>query len=272
MGRAPVGRAKKSLGQHFLQDYGIIHRIIKEAAISPEDTVIEIGPGEGCLTFPLALAARRVIAIELDASLVGPLRERGIGYPALEVICADALTYPLETIAGPFKVVANIPYYITTPLLFHLLEYRDRIASMILMVQREVAERMAAFPGGKDYGLLSVTTQFHVRTEICFPVPREAFFPVPEVESAVVRLVPHASPPVSLRDEAFFFQLVRTAFSHRRKTLPNALHSPPHFSRDAVRRALDRMDIDPRRRPETLSLPEWGKLSDILFEFRHETC
>ncbi|MBI5197804.1 MAG: ribosomal RNA small subunit methyltransferase A [Nitrospirae bacterium] len=260
-------RPKKSLGQHFLRDREMVGRILRTARIDADDTIVEIGPGEGCLTFPMAEQASSLIAIELDEGLCASLASKGTSYPNLEIVHGDALTFPYETVPSPFKVVANIPYYITTPLLFRLLEHRDRISTMTIMVQKEVAERITAQPGGKDYGVLSITVQFLSSPEIRFVVPRWAFFPPPKVDSAVLFLTPRPQPAVAVRDSRYFREIVKQAFSHRRKVISNALPSSL-CSKEEVQKALGKAGIDPKRRPETLSLEEWGLLSDILFEFK----
>jgi 16S rRNA (adenine1518-N6/adenine1519-N6)-dimethyltransferase len=264
-------RPKKSLGQHFLKDRAVVERILRVAEIDPRDTVVEIGPGEGSLTFSLAERAAQVVAVELDPDLYRSLLEKGRDYPHLRLVQADAMKFPFGEIPAPFKVVANLPYYITTPVLFRLLSFREKIQSLTLMIQKEVADRMVASPGGKEFGVLSITVQFYTQPKLCFTVSRDAFFPKPNVESAVVLLIPRAAPPVSVRDTAFFIDLVRTAFTHRRKVLANALRSTP-FPREQIHEALHRAGVAPDRRPETLSLEEWGAVSDILFEFKRGSC
>ncbi|MBI4715579.1 MAG: ribosomal RNA small subunit methyltransferase A [Nitrospirae bacterium] len=263
--------AKKRLGQHFLHDRAVVARILQAADVGPGDTVLEIGPGRGILTFPLVERGARVFAVEVDPDLCADLRERGKDFPALRILQGDALAYPLEEIPAPFKVVANLPYNVGIPLLFRLLTLRDRVVSMTLMLQKEVIDRMTASPGGKDWGVLSAAVQFHTTAGLCFIVSRRAFTPPPRVDSAVVHLVPRAVPAAPVRDADFMMGLVRSAFSHRRKTLPNALSSHP-TPKPAILDALREAGIDPRRRPETLTLAEWGRLADILFEFNRGSC
>jgi len=250
---------KKHLGQNFLFDPLILDNIIKASGLSGEDTVVEIGPGPGRLTRKLAEIVKRLIAIELDPELYERLKGDFIAYSNVEIIHADALKFPFETI-GKFKVVANIPYYITTPIIFRLLEAREYLQSMTLTTQKEVAERIAAEPGGKDYGVLTIMIQYFAQAELMFIIPKEAFRPVPKVDSAVVHMKILERPSVMVRDEKMFFRLVRTAFSQRRKTLSNSLKGIS----DNIKDVLLQSGIDPQRRPETLSLEEFARLSDFL--------
>jgi 16S rRNA (adenine1518-N6/adenine1519-N6)-dimethyltransferase len=255
--------SKRHLGQNFLFDPSILNRMIQAARLSPEDTVVEIGPGHGRLTALLAARVKRVIAIELDPSLYERLRGTLSAYDNIEVVHSDALKYPYDTLDA-FKVVANIPYYITTPIIFRLFEHRDRISSITVTVQREVARRMVAGPGGKDYGVLSLMVQYYGKAKMEFVVPRGAFRPVPKVDSAVVHIELYEKPPVDVRDERFFFRVIKTAFSQRRKMLLNGLKS---VSGD-IRERLVLAGIDPARRPETLSMEEFARLSDELLSTR----
>jgi len=251
--------SRRRLGQNFLFDPSILNRMIETARLSPEDTVVEIGPGHGRLTAMLAAHVKRVIAIELDATLYERLRETLLAYDNIEVVHADALHYPYDTL-DTFKVVANIPYYITTPLIFRLFEHRNRLSSITVTVQREVARRIVAGPGGRDYGVLSLMVQYYGQPKLEFIVPRGAFRPVPKVDSAVVHIELHENPPVVVRDERFFFRVIKTAFSQRRKMLLNALKP---ISGD-IKERLVFAGIDPTRRPETLSMEEFARLSDEL--------
>ena len=251
--------SKRPLGQNFLFDPSILSRMIQAARLSPGDTVVEIGPGHGRLTAMLAEQAKMVIAIELDAKLYERLRETLSAYDNIEVVHSDALKYPYETLDA-FKVVANIPYYITTPIIFKLFEHRNRLTSITVTVQREVARRIAAGPGGKDYGVLSLMVQYYGQPKLEFIVPRGAFRPVPKVDSAVVRIELYEKPPLVVRDERFFFRVIKTAFSQRRKMLLNALKP---LSGD-IKERLILAGIDPARRAETLSMEEFARLSDEL--------
>jgi len=250
---------KKHLGQNFLFDPSILSRIIHAAGLSEEDTVVEIGPGPGSLTRMLAEKVKRLIAIELDPELYRRLKGDFIAYNNVEIIYGDALKFPYETF-GEFRVVANIPYYITTPIIFRLLDAKEFLRSMTLTIQREVAERIVARPGGKDYGVLSIMIQYYASPELRFIIPKEAFRPVPKVDSAVVHMKILEHPSVAVKDEKMLFRLVKTAFSQRRKTLSNSLKSLGGDMKEVMLSA----GIDPQRRPETLSIEEFARLSDAL--------
>lgn len=251
--------AKKHLGQNFLFDPSILTRIVEAAGITAADTVVEIGPGHGSLTKLLARTARKVIAIELDPELYQKLSEDPLLPNNVTLVFNDALKYRYEELES-FKVVANIPYYITTPLIFRLLDAKKHITSMTFTIQREVAERIVASPGTKDYGALSIGVQFYATPRIEFIVPRGAFRPIPKVDSAVVHIQILDKPRVEVRDEKLFFKIVKTAFAQRRKTLSNALKP---LSKD-IREMLAEAGIDPIRRAETLSIEEFAKLADHL--------
>lgn len=250
---------RRRLGQHFLSDPVILGRIVESARLLPDALVVEIGPGPGRLTRMLCERVRRVIAIELDARLYERLKRDLAGFGNLELVYGDALEYAYENLPE-FSVVANIPYYITTPILFRLIAARKNLKSMTLTVQREVADRIVAKPGGKDYGVLTLTVQYSMIPELCFTVPKEAFRPIPKVDSAVVRLVTRAIPPVSVADEELFFRIIRTAFSQRRKMIVNALKG----IRGDAKKWLERAGIGPVRRPETLSIEEYARLANVL--------
>jgi 16S rRNA (adenine1518-N6/adenine1519-N6)-dimethyltransferase len=250
---------KKHLGQHFLIDPFINERIINSAQLMPEDLVVEIGPGPGKLTQKLCERARKVIAIELDNRLYARLTAELAGYENIELIHGDALKYPFETLPE-FIVVANIPYYITTPIIFRLIAAKKSLKSMTLTIQKEVAERIVATPGGKDYGVLSLMVQYHADPALQFIVPKEAFRPVPKVDSAVIRIQILEKPSVDVQDEKMFFRIIRTAFSQRRKMLSNTLKS----IRSDAKAWLTEAGIDPQRRPETVSIGEFARLSDMV--------
>ncbi|MDP2168738.1 MAG: 16S rRNA (adenine(1518)-N(6)/adenine(1519)-N(6))-dimethyltransferase RsmA [Thermodesulfovibrionales bacterium] len=254
--------AKKHLSQNFLYDPSILGRIIQAAGLLPDDTVVEIGPGPGRLTMMLASVVKEVIAIEFDRKLYEDLNAR-TGLPGnIRLIQGDALKYPYGELEK-FKVVSNIPYHITTPLIFRLLEHGKNLISMTLTVQKEVAERIVAVPGGKDYGVLSIMLQYHAGAELKFLIPRGAFSPVPKVDSACIHIRIYDKPVITVRDEEFFSLVVKTAFSQRRKTLLNSLKT---VSPD-LKEALIKADIDPQRRPETLSIEEFARLSEALRSF-----
>jgi len=251
--------AKKHLGQNFLFDPSILHRIVEVSQITANDTVVEIGPGHGSLTSILSGIARKVIAIELDHDLYIKLQERFSSSGNIALVHGDALSYAYETL-GPFKVVANIPYYITTPIIFRLMESGKQLKSMTLTIQKEVAQRIVAGPNTKDYGVLSIAVQYAAIAKMEFIIPREAFKPVPKVDSAVIHLTVRETPKVTVEDEDFLFTVIRTAFSKRRKTLSNALKplSPE------IREKLNSAGIDPRRRAETLTIEEFAALAEVL--------
>ncbi len=252
---------RSRLGQNFLYNPSVLGSIVEAADLSEGDTVVEIGPGPGSLTRLLAGKVIKVIAIELDDALFERLRGDLIGYRNVEIVRGDALKFPYEDI-GTFKVVSNIPYYITTPLIFRLLDVGPGLRTMTLTIQKEVAERIVASPGGKDYGVLSIMVQYRASTELKFVIPKEEFVPVPRVDSAVIHIRILGSPAVAVRDEAAFFRVVKTSFSQRRKTLSNSLKG---LGKD-MRNVLYRAGIDPVRRPETLSLAEFARIADALSE------
>lgn len=256
-------RPKKYLGQHFLKDSNIISKIIKTADIKKEDNVVEIGPGKGVLTFRIAELAGEVIAIEIDHLLCEDLKERAASFPNLTIVEADALWFPYERLETKFKVVANLPYYISTPILFRLMELRDRITSITIMLQKEVARRVVAQPDSKDYGILSIAVQFYAIPTIAFHILRGAFYPIPEVDSTVLRIIPREKPAVEVKNEALFWAIIKSAFSHRRKTLTNSL-SMAGFDKEIVTRVLSILGIDPSIRPEDVSMENWGRIVDSL--------
>ena len=243
-------RPKKHYGQHFLHERGVIERIVAAIAPRPDDRIIEIGPGEGALTLPLLQAAERLTAIELDAELIEPLRARATSVGKLEIIHADVLKVDLTALTnnGKLRLAGNLPYYVSSPILFHCLAHAGAITDMHFMLQKEVVDRMAAAPGSKVYGRLSVMLQLVCKVEPLLRVAPGAFRPPPKVESAVVRLTP--LPPAHCPDPALAAKIdaiVRAAFNQRRKTLSNALRGL--FDADAIRAA----DIDPRARAEDIA-------------------
>jgi len=251
--------AKKSLGQNFLSDPAILRRVVEVSGAGAADTVVEIGPGHGSLTAILAETVQKVIAIELDHDLYLRLQEKFSGAGNIVLVHGDALSYSYE-IPGPFKVVSNIPYYITTPIIFKLLETGKRLESMTLTIQKEVAQRIVANPGIKDYGVLSLAVQYAAIPEMKFIVPREAFRPVPKVDSAVIHMAIRNKPKVDVEDKKFLFTVIRTAFGQRRKTLSNALKP---LSPD-IKEKLMEAGIDPIRRAENLSIEEFARLAQVL--------
>jgi 16S rRNA (adenine1518-N6/adenine1519-N6)-dimethyltransferase len=248
---------RRRLSQNFLYDTSVLKRIIQVAGVAPGDTVVEIGPGPGTLTRLLSERAGRVVAIELDVKLYERLRQTHGDCGNLELVRGDALRYPYGDL-GPFKVVANIPYHITTPIIFRLMEHRGALRSMTLTVQKEVAERVAAGPGGRDYGVLSLTVQYYGRPRLKFLIPRRLFRPAPRVDSACLHIEVLDHPRVEVADEEIFFRVIKTAFSMRRKTLHNALKAlVPDI--DGV---LRESGIDPGLRPERLSMEDYARVAD----------
>lgn len=253
----------KKLGQNFLIDEHIVNGIVAAAAITPADTVLEIGPGIGTLTQGLAETGAQVVAVELDKQLIGVLAKTLEGYDNIRVVHGDILKIDIsrEITAEKYKVVANLPYYITTPIIMKLLEDRLPIDVLVTMVQKEVAERMVAKPGGKEYGALSVAVQFYTDPEIVLHVPPASFIPPPAVESAVIRCRVREKPPVDVASERLFFRVVKGAFSQRRKTLANALKTTG-ISSEKLAQILTATGIDGTRRGETLSLAEFALIAN----------
>ncbi|MBI4842747.1 MAG: ribosomal RNA small subunit methyltransferase A [Nitrospirae bacterium] len=252
---------KRPFGQHFLFDPNILNKIVDCSGVTGKDTVVEIGPGLGRLTGILSERAKKVIAIEFDKRLIERLTDELAERKNVEIVQADALKFPYENIKGRFKVVANIPYYITTPIIFKLLEYKEKMPSMTLLIQKEVAKRITASHGSKDYGVLSITTQLYTEPLIKFTVSRKAFSPPPKVDSAVVHFTVSQKNRYGIKDEKLFLNVVRTAFSQRRKTILNSLKK---FK--GIKDALDKAGIDPKLRPEVLSIEDFARLSDNIKE------
>jgi len=254
-------RARKRFGQNFLTDPYVVAGIV--AAINPQrdDHLVEIGPGLGVLTESLLPCVISMDAIELDRDIIPKLQEHCYGRGQLHIHEADALKFDFADLAGddrPLRIVGNLPYNISTPLMFHLLSMHERIQDMHFMLQKEVVDRLAATPGGKDYGRLSVMMQYYCRVESLMKVPPEAFSPPPKVNSAVVRLVPYSKPPVDVADINLLEKLVTQAFSQRRKTLRNTLK--PLMNAEQI----EAQGVDPRRRAETLSLGEFARLTNFV--------
>jgi 16S rRNA (adenine1518-N6/adenine1519-N6)-dimethyltransferase len=255
---------KKSLGQNFLKDPHYLKRIADAARIESGDQVLEIGPGLGHLTGELAARAGKVLALELDERLIPVLHKDFAEKPNVEIVQADALVYSYGDLQGKWKVVANLPYYISTPVIRKLLESRPKFISFTLMLQKEVAERIAASPGGKEYGYLSVLVQLYTAPRMEFTVPAGAFTPVPKVDSAVITLAVRDRPAVIVQSEGFLIRVVQAAFSQRRKTLGNTMRRLG-MSKERTERAIQSAGIDPGRRAETLSVEEFGRLADALY-------
>lgn len=263
---------KKSLGQNFLIDSNILNRIVGAAELTEEKGALEIGPGIGALTQRLAQEAKKVTAIEIDQRLIPILSEMFEEESKVNVVHADVLNVDLHQLfkeqfadCSKVSVVANLPYYVTTPILMKLLEEKLPLEHIVVMIQKEVAQRMAAKPGGKEYGSLSVAVQYYCTTEIVCTVPHTVFIPQPNVDSAVIKLTLREKPAVDVEDEAFFFRVVQGAFAQRRKTLMNNLLGLTGKDKRAeLTELLDRIGIDATRRGETLSLEEYAVLSRAL--------
>jgi 16S rRNA (adenine1518-N6/adenine1519-N6)-dimethyltransferase len=258
---------KKGWGQHFLTDPNILNKVIRTAHLEKGDVVLEVGPGLGEMTLAMARQVKKVIAVEIDSKFVEILRRKASSFSNAEIIKGDILKIDFNQIyrqeGQRLKVVANLPYKISTPLLFRLVESREIFSTLTLMLQREVAERMVASPGGKDYGPLSVFIQSFSDLSICFFIKPSAFFPPPKVESAVIHMVWKERAVVEL-EEAWFKKVVRGCFGYRRKRLINALkHSNIPLPADLGQR-LKRIGVDPLRRPETLTIQELARLADAL--------
>lgn len=259
----------KSLGQNFLIDGNIVRKIVSESNITDKDYILEIGPGMGTLTEELALRAKKVVAIELDSSLL-PILEETLGkYNNVEIIHGDVLKIDLEKLIqeklnnGPVKVVANLPYYVTTPIIGKLIEDNLNLDSITVMVQKEVAERMAASPGGKEYGSLSIFVNFYSNPEIVVKVPKTVFMPQPKIDSAVIRLTLKKDLPDIDQDK--FFKVVKAGFSKRRKTIINALSSYGfNIEKDIIKECLEKSNISPEERAENLSVEDFIKISKSL--------
>lgn len=265
---------KKSLGQNFLTDPNILRKIVEAAEIDTHTNAVEVGPGIGALTEHLAQNAHQVLAFEIDDRLIPVLADTLSPYDNVTVIHQDILKVDIATVFKeqfkeelPIKVVANLPYYITTPIMMHFLESKANVAEMVVMMQKEVADRISAKPGTKAYGSLSIAVQYHMHAEVAFIVPKTVFVPQPNVDSAILKLTRRETPAVEVTDEKAFFKLTKAGFLQRRKTLWNNLQS--YYGKDEARKAwlqksLDEAQIDPSRRGETLSLEEFARLSNTM--------
>lgn len=265
---------QKKFGQNFLIDDHVIGKIIKAAEITKDDMVLEIGPGIGTMTQYLAENARQVVAVEIDKNLIPILSETLADYDNVTVINEDILKFDIcslvekENNGKPIKVVANLPYYITTPIIMGLFESHVPLKSVTVMVQKEVAERMQAAPGSKEYGALSLAVQYYAQTYIAANVPPNCFIPRPNVGSAVIRLTRYETPPVLVKNEKLMFQLIRASFNQRRKTLQNGIANSAELSytKLQVEKALEKMGLAANVRGESLTLAEFAGLSDIIAE------
>ena len=263
---------QKKFGQNFLIDTHVLDKIIRESGVTKDDCVIEIGPGIGTMTQYLCENAREVVAIEIDKNLIPILQDTLSSYDNVTVINEDVLKVDIKKLAEeknggkPVKVVANLPYYITTPIIMGLFESHVPIDSITIMVQKEVADRMQEGPGSKEYGALSLAVQYYAKPEIVANVPPNCFMPRPNVGSAVIRLTCHEKPPVEVEDESFMFNIIRASFNQRRKTLVNGLGNAAFLpvTKEQVAEALEKMELSPTIRGEALSLEQFAELSNIL--------
>ena len=264
---------QKKFGQNFLIDPNVLERIMDAAEITGEDCVLEIGPGIGTMTQYLCERARHVISVEIDKNLIPILEDTLAAYDNKTIINEDILKVDMNRLAEeynggkPMKVVANLPYYITTAIIMGLFENKVPLKSITIMVQKEVADRMQEEPGTKDYGALSLAVQYYARPEIVANVPPNCFIPRPNVGSAVIRLTRYEVPPVTVKDEKKMFELIRASFNQRRKTLVNGLGNARNLnlSKDRITKALEEMGLSPMVRGETLSLEQFARLSDLLY-------
>lgn len=265
---------QKKFGQNFLIDPHVLEKIIASAGVTKDDMVLEIGPGIGTMTQYLAESAGRVVAVEIDNNLIPILQETLKDYDNVTVIHNDILKVDIAELAEkynggrPIKVVANLPYYITTPIIMGLFESHVPIDNITVMVQKEVADRMQEGPGSKNYGALSLAVQYYAEPYIVANVPPNCFIPRPSVGSAVIRLTRHKDAPVQTKDEQMMFRLIRASFNQRRKTLQNGLNnaSDLHFTKEQIASAIESMGLPPAVRGETLTLEQFAKLADLLVE------
>ncbi|MCD2502577.1 16S rRNA (adenine(1518)-N(6)/adenine(1519)-N(6))-dimethyltransferase RsmA [Clostridium sp. NSJ-145] len=258
----------KSLGQNFLVDQSVPRDIVDGADVGPEDLVIEIGPGVGTLTAQLLKIAKRVVAIELDDTLIPILTEELGGYSNFSLIHNDALKVNFDEIIGDeksVKLVANLPYYVTTPIIVKLLKEKHKFKSLTIMIQKEVAERMNAEPGNKEYGALTLLVQYYCNTKIVRKVPPACFIPRPKVDSIVIRLDKLDEPKVKVDNEKLFFDIIRNSFNMRRKTLWNGVKSIGP-AKEKLEEAFEKAGVDPKRRGETLTIQEFATLSNCINE------
>lgn len=267
---------QKKFGQNFLIDTHVLEKIISAAGITKDDCVLEIGPGIGTMTQYLAENAGHVVAVEIDRNLIPILKETLADYDNVTVINEDILRVDIKALVEeynggkPIKVVANLPYYITTPIIMGLFESGVPIDNITVMVQKEVADRMKEGPGSKDYGALSLAVQYYAEPEIVANVPPNCFIPRPNVGSAVIRLTRHKEMPVEMKDPALMFKIIRASFNQRRKTLQNGLGNAPElpYTKEQIAAAIAEMGLTPTIRGEALSLAQFAQLSDILGEMK----
>ena len=261
-----AARPKKRFGQHFIVSPSVVSGLLRLAELTSEDRVVEIGAGTGALTVALAARARQVLALEVDRDLIGPLQQRFVGQPQVQIMHADALRFDFTQLQEPCKVVANLPYGTATAILMRLLEPSSPVQLAVVMLQREVAARLCAAPGTKAYGSLTLMAQWYATVTKGFNVPPAAFSPAPKVMSTVVKIIPHSEPPLAVSDEALLFRVIRGAFAQRRKTLLNALAAAlrPQIDVPLLTCALRTAGVEVQRRGETLTLAEFARLADAV--------
>lgn len=269
---------QKKFGQNFLIDTRVLEEIIDAAQITKDDFVLEIGPGIGTMTQYLCEAAREVVAVEIDTNLIPILKDTLSAYNNVEVFNQDILKVDIASLARernndrPIKVVANLPYYITTPIIMGLFESHVPIDSITIMVQKEVADRMQEGPGSKEYGALSLAVQYYAKPEIVVNVPPSCFMPQPKVGSAVIRLTSHEQPPVQVDNEKLMFQVIRASFNQRRKTLANGLNNFGSFglNKEEIQSCIEELGVPVNIRGEALSLEQFAELSNIIYAHKKE--
>ena len=270
-------KANKNLGQNFLVDANILNKIVSTAGILKDDIVVEIGPGLGVLTCALAKRARRVISVEVDNKMISVLKENISSYKNVEIVHADALKTNFDALVKEkvflndkevfsYKLVANLPYYITSPIVMHMLTNKFNLNTMVVMVQLEVAKRIVANSGNKDYGILSIAVQYYAEPKIVFKVPKTVFFPQPDVDSAVLKLSIKENPAVNAPNENLFFEVVRAAFANRRKKILNSLLYGMNLSKELIRKALEGAEINETQRGEDLSIIDFARLTSCILE------
>ena len=266
-------RFSKSLGQNFLVDENVLFEIINGAGITKDTNVIEIGPGFGTLTQQLCLNANKVAAVEIDSTVIPVLKQNTAEFKNLSVINADILKTDINKLVedefggGTVKIVANLPYYITTPIIMGLIEQKLPVSEIVIMIQKEVADRIAAKPSTKDYGALTVAVNFYSVPQVIVNVPPSSFIPQPKVSSSVIKLQLRDKSPVDVKDKKMFFKVVKASFGQRRKTLLNALSNSPSFTmgKDEISKMLDSISIDGRRRGETLNMSEFADIANNIW-------
>ncbi len=270
---------RKKYGQNFLIDTHVLGKIIKAAGVTKDDMVLEVGPGIGTLTQYLCGAAGEVVAVEIDKTLIPILEDTLSSYNNITIMNEDILKIDINKLVQeknngkPVKIVANLPYYITTPIIMGLLETHVPVDNITVMVQKEVAERMQSGPGSKDYGALSLAVQYYADPYIAANVPPNCFIPRPKVGSAVIRLSLHKDRPVKVKDEKLMFQIIRASFNQRRKTLVNGLNNGTEINlpKETIAEAVGRLDVSPSIRGEALTLEQFARLSDIIYDKIHHS-